>query len=456
MRARIGLLLMAAALAGAALGQAAFDEQRAGGATTVEVNGRRAFSLAATTLTAAEQTRFAIGNSFFRRNWVAAPASTGARDGLGPLFNARSCSGCHVNDGRAAPGEAGLLLRLSVPGRDAHGGPLPEPRYGAQLSSQAIAGVPVEGRFVVTEQVLRGRFGDGSPYALRRPSYHLAALSHGPLNRQALLGPRIAPQLIGLGLLEAVAETDIEANVMAQAARGDAIHGQANRVWDLQSQQERIGRFGWKANVATLAHQTAAAFAGDIGISSSLFPQKDCTAAQRECLAAPSGGEPEIEDEILAEVVFYAATLAPPMRRDAADAEVRRGQQLFQQAQCAVCHRPSYVTTQAPFPRLSSPTLAGQTIYPYTDLLLHDMGEGLADGRPDFLASGRQWKTPPLWGVGLIKGVNGHQRLLHDGRARGVMEAVLWHDGEAQGSRAQVLAMSRTERRALLRFVESL
>jgi len=456
MRAGIALLLVAT-LAGAALGQAASDDQqRPGGATTVEVNGRRAFSLAAANLTAEEQTRFAVGNSFFRRNWVAAPASTGARDGLGPLFNARSCSGCHVNDGRAAPGEAGLLLRLSVPGRDAHGGPLPEPRYGAQLATQAIPGVPVEGRLQMTEQALHGRYTDGTRYTLQSPHYRLAALRHGPLDRQALLGPRIAPQLIGLGLLEAIAEVDIEANAVAQAARGDAIRGQANRVWDAPSGQQRIGRFGWKANVASLAHQTAAAFAGDMGITSRLFPQTDCTAAQRECLAAPSGGEPEIEDDVLAEVVFYAATLAPPLRRDGGDVEVQRGQQLFQRAQCAVCHRPSYTTAQPPFPRLSSPALAGQTIHPYTDLLLHDMGEGLADGRPDFLASGRQWKTPPLWGLGLIQGVNGHQRLLHDGRARGVLEAVLWHDGEARASRAQVLAMSRAERQALVRFVESL
>ncbi len=232
-----------------------------------------------------------------------------------------------------------------------------------------------------------------------------------------------------------------------------------NRVWDLPSKQMRLGRFGWKANVATLAHQTAGAFVGDIGITSSINPDEACTGAQKDCEAAPRGSKgqkPEIDDETLENVVFYEATLAPPARRNASDPQVLQGQKLFAQAQCAVCHRPSYVTTEGPFPRLTSKALNGQTIHPYTDLLLHDMGEALADGRPDFAASGRQWKTPPLWGVGLIKDVNGHTRLLHDGRARGVLEAVLWHGGEAAGSKDQVLKMSKVEREALVRFVESL
>jgi CxxC motif-containing protein (DUF1111 family) len=223
-----------------------------------------------------------------------------------------------------------------------------------------------------------------------------------------------------------------------------------------------LGRFGWKANVATLAHQTAGAFLGDIGITSSKNPAEACTPAQADCRAAPSGGKggkggaPEIDDQTLADVVFYQSVLAPPARRRANDAQVLRGQGLFAQAGCAVCHRPSYVTGAAPFPALSSKALAGQRIWPYTDLLLHDMGEALADGRPDFQASGRQWKTPPLWGIGLIRDVNGHTRLLHDGRADGVLEAVLWHGGEAEGSKQQVLKMSRAEREALVKFVESL
>ncbi|MCW7539216.1 c-type cytochrome [Aquabacterium sp. A7-Y] len=439
-----------------------------GGQTTVHADGRNAFSFPAANLADEERTRFAIGNSFFRRNWVEAPSSTSARDGLGPHFIARSCGGCHVQDGRGAPPDfrrglseppVALLMRLSVPGRNEHGGPLPDPIYGDQLNNAAVQGVQPEARVAIRHTTVHGRFADGTRYTLQKPHYELRELAYGPTAEGLMLSPRIAPQVIGVGLLEAIADADILANVKEQAGAGGPIRGRANRVWDAPSQQFRLGRYGWKANVATLKHQTAAAFLGDIGITSSLFPDEACSQTQTDCRDAPRGAKgegPEIDDHTLDNVVFYQATLAPPARRRADQAQVRRGQKLFQDAQCAVCHRPSYVTAQAPFPRLSSPALEGQKIWPYTDLLLHDMGEGLADGRPDFEADGRQWKTPPLWGVGLIREVNGHQRLLHDGRARGVLEAILWHGGEAQASRDKVLRMSREERAALVKFVESL
>lgn len=440
------------------------DDGRPGGATTVDATGRTAFSFPAANLSDAERTRFVVGNSFFRRNWVEAPSSTQVRDGLGPHFIARSCGGCHAQDGRGAPpapGQqpVGLLLRLSVPGRDAHGGPKPEPTYGDQLDNAAVQGVKPEGEVVIRERAIAGRFADGTPYTLQQPLYTLRKLAYGPLAKGTMTSPRVAPQLIGVGLLEAIAEDDILANAREQAAAGGPVRGRPNRVWDAEAGREMIGRFGWKANVATLVHQTAGAFAGDMGITSRLQPTEPCTAAQRDCLAAPRGGkngQPELDDALLDDIVFYQATLAPPARRGADDPAVQRGQALFSQAQCSTCHRPSYVTAQGPFPRLTSPALSGQTIFPYTDLLLHDMGPGLADHRPDFLADGRQWKTPPLWGIGLLHDVNGHQRLLHDGRARGVLEAVLWHGGEAEASRRAVLQLSREEREALVRFVESL
>ena len=265
--------------------------------------------------------------------------------------------------------------------------------------------------------------------------------------------------MIGVGLLEAIAESDILANADTQARQPGPIKGKPNRVWDVFAEREMVGRFGWKANVATLAHQTAGAFQGDLGITSTRFSHETCTLAQVDCRAAPSGAEPggvEIEDKTIEDVVFYQAALAPPARRNVRDPQVLRGQQLFTQAQCAVCHRPSYTTAEGPFPRLTSKAVSGQTIWPYTDLLLHDMGDALADGRPDFLANGRQWKTPPLWGIGLIRDVNGHMRLLHDGRADGVLEAVLWHGGEAEDSKQQVLRFNEADRRALVAFVESL
>lgn len=441
-----------------------------GGATTVHADGRNAFSFPAANLNDEERTRFAIGNSFFRRNWVQAPASTTARDGLGPHFIARSCGGCHVQDGRAAPPSfrkglsdeqpVGLLLRLSVPGRDEHGAPKPEPTYGDQFSTMAVRGVKPEGEVQMRWQEVRGRFADGTSYTLQKPLYGFRRLAHGPMSRDVQVSPRIAPQLIGVGLLEAISEQEILNNAAMQAAAPGPVKGVPNRVWDAFAAREMIGRFGWKANVATLAHQTAGAFVGDIGITSSKFPSETCSQAQKDCLSAKNGSDAatrvEIDDETLANVIFYQAVLAPPVRRMKDAGSLQQGQRLFMQAQCAACHRPSYTTGAGPFPSLSSKALQGQKIWPYTDLLLHDMGEGLADGRPDYAANGRQWRTPPLWGIGLIKDVNGHTRLLHDGRADGVLEAILWHGGEAEESRQQVLKMNPAERAALVKFVESL
>ncbi|MES2942700.1 MAG: di-heme oxidoredictase family protein [Pseudomonadota bacterium] len=449
----------------------AADDEKTGGETTVFATGRNAFSFPLANLPDDERTRFAIGNSFFRRNWVQAPSSTTARDGLGPHFIARSCGGCHVQDGRGAPPDfarglaeqpVGLLLRLSVAGKNAHGGVLPDPVYGDQFSNFAVQDVVPEGQISLRYEILRGNFADGTAYRLQKPRYGFSKLNYGPMAKDVMLSPRIAPQLAGVGLLEAIPEAEILRNAREQVAAGGPVRGEVNQVWDESAQQLRTGRFGWKANVASLAHQTGGAFQGDMGITSSLFPQETCSAAQKDCLAAPRGAQGkgvEIDDKTFADVVFYQATLAPAARRKPRDAQVVLGQKLFAQAQCAACHRPSYVTgTDAEniFPRIASKALQGQTIWPYTDLLLHDMGEGLADGRPDFLANGRQWRTPPLWGIGLVPDVNNHNRLLHDGRARGVLEAVLWHDGEAKTSKNAVLKMSTQERAALVKFLESL
>ncbi|RYX88792.1 MAG: c-type cytochrome [Comamonadaceae bacterium] len=471
-RIALGALAVTGAAAGwNALATDAPDPEKTGGATTVFATGRNAFSFPLANLPDDERTRFVIGNSFFRRNWVQAPASTTARDGLGPHFIARSCGGCHVQDGRGAPPDfarglseqpVGLLMRLSIPGKDAHGGPLPDLVYGDQFSNFGIQDVLPEGDISLRYQTIRGKFADGTPYQLLKPTYGFSKLNYGPMHKDVMISPRIAPQMAGVGLLEAIPEAEILRNVKDQAASGGPIRGMSNLVWDAPTQQMRVGRFGWKANVATLAHQTGGAFLGDMGITSTLFPKETCTAAQKDCLAAPRGAKGqgvEIDDKTFDDVVFYEATLAPAARRNVNDPKVLQGQKLFAAAQCAVCHRPSYVTDNGAeklFPRLTSKALQNQTIFPYTDLLLHDMGKGLADGRPDFLASGQHWRTPPLWGVGLIPEVNDHNRLLHDGRARGVMEAVLWHDGEARESKNAVLKMNKAEREALVKFLESL
>lgn len=489
-RFAIAMGLLVSASSTAWLAMASSDDplgEHTGGTTTVPATGKNAFSFPLATLSDAERTRFAIGNSFFKRNWVEAPASTTARDGLGPHFIARSCAGCHVMDGRGAPPDwrktlgpqpepaVALLLRLSVPGTpEAHAGVRPEPTYGDQFNNAAVQGVRPEGRVIIQSRPLHGRFADGTRYSLQQPLYSFADLAYGPMAPDVQISPRIAPHLAGLGLLEAIDDNDILANAAQQAAQPGPIKGQVNRVWDAFAGQDVIGRFGWKANTGSLAHQTAGAFQGDMGITSRRFWRETCTTQQTDCLSAAHGGgtrpanatalpaahataeQAEIDDDTLSHVIFYTATLAPAARRQAQAPDVLHGQTLFHQAQCATCHRPSYVTGTPRFPALSSPQVSGQRIWPYTDLLLHDMGPALADQRPDFLAHGQQWKTPPLWGIGLLKDVNGHQRLLHDGRAHGVLEAILWHGGEAQAAQDAVRRMNRRDREALVRFVESL
>lgn len=448
------------------------SEELAGGATTVFDTSRNAFSFPAANLASERQTTFFVGNSFFKKNWVEAPASTSARDGLGPQFIARSCGGCHALDGRGAPPATrddvsveppiSLLLRLSIPGDGGKDGAVPEPVYGGQLNVQAIQGVKPEAQVRIRYREIEGRFADGETYRLRKPSYEIVQPAYGPLRRDTLVSPRIAPQVIGLGLLEAISESDILANARRQTEQNAGVSGRANRVWDRYANDWVIGRFGWKANVGSVAHQDAGAFVGDVGVTSSRFAQEDCTSTQRDCLATivrearwrRERGEAnvDIDDATLDKVIFYTRLLAVPARRDWSAPDVLRGKRVFHESGCASCHVPRYRTSKLE----GLPELSDQTIWPYTDLLLHDMGEGLSDGRPDFNADGREWRTPPLWGIGLFKTVNGHTFYLHDGRARNLMEAVLWHGGEAETAKQNVMRHNKDDRAALLRFLESL
>ena len=432
-------------------------EELSGGETTVHDTSKNAYSLSARNMSSERRSAFFVGNSFFKENWVIAPASTDGRDGLGPLFNARSCSSCHLLDGRGSPPDnaadplVSVLLRLSVPGEDTHGGPAPEPTYGGQLQPRAIPDVAPEGDAFVAYEEMPGAFPDGETYSLRKPVYTITE-ARGAMAPETMISPRVAPMMVGLGLLEAISEADIVQAEDPSDADGDGISGRANRVWDVARGAVSLGRFGWKSNQPTLAQQTAGAFLGDMGITTPMFLAEDCTDAEADCKAAPTGGAPEASAEILDRVTFYSTTLAVPARRDWDDPTVLAGKQHFLALGCGQCHTPVFRTgTLEAYPELS-----GQTIRPFTDLLLHDMGEALADGRPDFEADGREWRTPPLWGIGLQKAVNGHEHLLHDGRARGFVEAVLWHGGEAEGSREAFRALPAEDRRALVRFLESL
>lgn len=462
MLARLRLTAVLLALAPACEDSRDVDPTLAGGDTTVFDTTNNAFSLSARNMSFDRRQRFVVGNSFFNKNWVVAGNTTTGRDGLGPTFNARSCSTCHRKDGRGrppAPGEDfnGMLLRLSLPGAGPHGEPLPAGPYGDQLQSQAIPDVPVEGvpRVHYVEQP--GRFADGAPYSLRVPTYTIESPTLGPLPAGLLVSPRVAPAMIGMGLLAAIPEADLLALADPDDRDGDGISGRANQVWDVEAAALALGRFGWKANQPSVRQQTAGAFLGDMGISSSVFAGQNCPDGQAACRSAADGGDPEIDDDLLADVVFYSSTLAVPARRDVDAPAVQRGERLFLAAGCDACHTPMQ-RTGAVDPDARDPVFeaAEQTIFPYTDLLLHDLGPELADHRPDFAADGNEWRTAPLWGLGLVEAVNGHTDFLHDGRARSLLEAVLWHGGEASASRDHVLALSADERADLVAFLGSL
>ncbi|MGB3412236.1 MAG: di-heme oxidoredictase family protein [Microthrixaceae bacterium] len=428
-----------------------------GGAATVHNSGSNAFAQPIDGLSESDRRAFVVGNNFFNDNWVTAPASTVGRDGLGPVFNAQSCSSCHFKDGRGEPpseekpNAKGLLIRLSVPGEGEHGSPIGEPTYGTQFQDNGVTGVPAEGAVVIDLEAVTGKFADGTTYSLERPTYSFADLAYGPMHSTVLLSPRVGPAVFGSGLLEAIPESWVLGNADPDDADGDGISGRANMVWSPSANGVVLGRFGWKANVATVEEQVAGAFHGDIGLTSRLAPGQDCTASQSACRTAPNGGEPELDDKKLDRVTSYTRTLAVPARRDTAKASTKRGEKVFEKLGCSSCHMSSVKTGVAEPSQLS-----GQTIHPYSDLLLHDMGRGLADNRPDFLATGSEWRTPPLWGIGLTQTVNRHTRFLHDGRARNLTEAILWHGGEAESARNRFVALDRVDRGALLTFLNSL
>ncbi|MFZ1864782.1 MAG: di-heme oxidoredictase family protein [Polyangiales bacterium] len=405
-----------------------------------------------------DRTPFFTGDSLFNQVWVTAPASTGARDGLGPTFNTRSCAGCHFRDGRGRPPlENGgtlesMLIRISIPGQGPHGGPVGDPAYGDQIQIDAIDAVEPEAVVRVYWEEREGSYDDGTPYSLRRPRYEYEELAYGPLAEDLLASGRTAPHMSGLGLLEAIPEEVLRSWEDPNDADDDGISGRLNQVWDAAAQEMRIGRFGWKAEQPTVRQQVAGALIGDMGITSVMFPNQNCPSAQEACAAAPTGGEPEITPENFEKLVFYSSTLAPPTRPDYDEAEVVRGRQWMRDLGCVACHKES-VETGA---HRSIPELSFQKIRPYTDLLLHDMGEGLSDGRPVFGAEGKEWRTPPLWGLGRVQAVNGHTLFLHDGRARGFEEAILWHGGEAEDAKRAFRSLPAEERRTLVHFLESL
>ncbi|WMS45157.1 di-heme oxidoredictase family protein [Acuticoccus sp. MNP-M23] len=451
-----------------------FEAKPGGAATSTAATDGNAFSHPSANLTFEEREPFFVGNGIFKKLWVSSPSSTAASDGLGPLYNARACQRCHLKDGRGHPPRSAdddatsMLMRLSVPPRTAEDEArlanfdtlrIPEPSYGGQLQDFAVPGLAAEGRFSINYDETEIELAGGETASLRKPEITIEDLAYGPMAPDVMTSLRIANPMIGLGLLDAIHPADILALADPDDADGDGISGKPSLVRDPETGALTLGRFGWKASTPSVKVQSAEAFSGDIGISTPLVTDAfgECSIAQSECRDLPSGvqprlGEVEAPDPILPLVAFYSANLAVPARRDLDDPEVLAGKAVFYNTGCASCHTPKFVTSRDAENRAQR----FQLIWPYTDMLLHDMGEGLADGRPVGSASGQEWRTAPLWGIGLTETVNGHTNFLHDGRARNLLEAILWHGGEAQAARDKVVALDPEARAALIRYLESL
>jgi CxxC motif-containing protein (DUF1111 family) len=420
------------------------------------------------------QLNFWTGFSLFRDPWVAAPSATGNRDGLGPLFNTRSCVACHTAGSRAKIDEAGHMLPLSLVVRlgstDANIN-RSDPTYGDQIQPRAI-------RYRVQDKdtgnanyienlgeawlnksynVVSGNFADGTPYELLKPSYELTKLAYGPIASHIGLSVRLAPNVFGLGLLNAIKTEDLLSQEDIDDSDGNQISAKYNRVPNVVTNAIEIGRFGFKAKQPNLRQQVAAAFRDDIGITNSVFPTETCTNKQVACQSAVKfGGHSrdnlEIPDNRFDLTVTFNELLGVPPARRLASKAVQAGRKIFYQSQCQQCHTPSYVTDED-YP---VEALANQKIWPYTDLALHDMGEGLADGVYEFDASGREWRTAPLWGIGLQQANTGQQRFMHDGRARTINEAILWHGGEAESSKKTYLTLTKQQRDDLIKFIKAI
>ena len=428
------------------------EGEQAGGETTIYMESSKAFSSPAPNLSAANLEKHLNGDVAFEASFVSGNAPVNG--GLGPVFNNNSCVGCHISDGRAAPPAnindmSGFFFKISVAGTDEHNGPAPVPGFGTQLQHQAIYGYKKEATLNVTWEEITEALDDGTEVSLRKPVYSVEN-PYTAMPAGVMISPRIAMPVFGLGLLEAIPESAILAYADENDADGDSISGKPNYVWDPANNKMALGRFGWKAGTPSVLVQSAGAYNEDMGITNPVKPV--------ESSFGQSNGESSVSDtteidiQTLEDVTFYSLTLGVPAGRNFDDPSVIKGSNLFEKISCTSCHVPSFTTGTLE----GIPEVSNQKIFPYTDMLLHDMGEGLADNRPEYDANGREWKTRPLWGLGLTSVTSGHTSLLHDGRARNITEAILWHDGEAKKSKDKFKALSKDDRDALLKFLNAL
>jgi CxxC motif-containing protein (DUF1111 family) len=431
------------------------DERLSGGDATVFDEGSGAFGHAFAGMSVRDEQVHGIGDKFFEALYVSAPAPLFA--GLGPVYNSRSCVSCHIGDGRGTPPPdnnspfQGMLFKLATGNNDAHGAPEGVDGFGGQLQDKAIAGAKPEGSVNVVYTYEDVTLQGGEKAQLRKPDYTLTNL-YKTMGGNVQLSPRVANPVFGVGLLETIADESILQHADPNDADNDGISGKVNYVYNYVTKTPRaIGKFGLKGGSPDAKTQVAKALNQDMGLTTSVFPQKSAKGQEQMTWAFMQ--QPfDIHDTVLQALTFYVKTLAVPARRNTTDPVVKAGQQIFRNLNCIGCHVDKHITNTD----VSFKLLSGQLIRPYTDLLLHDMGAGLADGYSEFDATGNEWKTPALWGLGLTQRVSGHTHLLHDGRARNITEAILWHGGEAEKSKKQFVQLSTADREALLKFLNSL
>ncbi len=425
-----------------------------GGTSSSNDWSKQSFNHPLSNSTSLEKQYFGVGNKFFKQPWVEFPSSTVGRDGLGPTFNAVACAACHVNDGRGI-GFINDKVNLSILFRLAQStteGLIPHPDYGSQLQPLALNGVIGEANANVVFQYITGTYPDGSTYELRKPIFNFTDFKNSAFDNQTQISARVAPHIIGLGLIEAIDPNEILKIADPLDSDQDGISGRGNFVFDIETQKLSLGRFGWKASQPTLKQQNAAAFIGDMGLTSFLFPEQNCPLVQLDCLNALFEIPYEVEDRVLDRVTLYTQLIAVPKSRNSKELDFIEGKQIFSDIGCVKCHQDNYSTARVH----SIEALRDQKISPYSDFLLHDMGPDLADGVVEGLAEGYEWRTPPLWSLGLIQTVNRHSNLLHDNRARNFEEAILWHGGEALTIKNNFMNLQKSKREQLLYFIESI
>ena len=443
------------------------DPSLPGGETSNQVENKNSFSLSSRNLEEHMRINFLVGNALFERMWEDSSISKNiAKDGLGPFFSARSCESCHINDGRGhipitnKEDKISVVIQISqnIAQSNDYIKNIEDDIYGGQISEFAVKDVLKEADIIIDYKYSLEMYEDGRVVELRRPIIKIDNLNYGDFNESTIFSARIAQPMIGLGLIEHISDQSLLMNEDINDTNNDGVSGKANKVWDIENEKLAIGRFGWKAAQPSVYQQTADAFYHDMGLSNKLYSNPfNCTSKQVECAKAISGNSEEYDDlevsnDQLDLVTFYSSQLGVPARRSINAENVKKGKEIFFALNCNSCHVESFTTGDTG----SHANLNNQIIYPYSDFLLHDMGESLSDGVSEFFAQGSEWRTPPLWGIGLTSIVSDEYGYLHDGRARTIEEAILWHGGEANEIIQNYKKLKKSEVNQLLSFINSL